>query len=203
MTVGPKHALERTASPPSVRASRGIREHTVRSAHAVAELGSLGRVTRMNASHTAMSAIILFMLAGCHFCRDIPREQKLADCSTNTVSFNLTWPTGELFSIVLGVPHSDTHALAFRGELVFRQSTGTVARVLVSSQDMTPCNWLDNEANDPRLAGYILTWGRTNDADRLDGLFVTGQSYDVGVHFATSPPPASTLWLHWIGQQGH
>src|SRR5688572_12328438 len=108
----------------------------------------------MKSLRISFSALVLVLLSGCHFCLDVPREQKLADCTTNALAFRLAWPTGELFSIVLGVPYSNTNALAFRGELVFRQSTGTVARVSVSSQDVTPCNWLDNEASDPRVAGY-------------------------------------------------
>jgi hypothetical protein len=133
----------------------------------------------------------------------VPREQKLTDCTTNALAFRVAWPTGELFQIVLGVPYPDTNALAFRGELIFRQGTGTVARVPVSSQDVTACNWLDNHASAPHVAGYILTWSRTNVAERLDHLFTKGQSYDVEIHFTEPPPPTSTLWLHWIGQIGH
>jgi hypothetical protein len=164
----------------------------------------LGRFTLMQKSYAKAFAALLLaaLLSGC-FCADTPREQKLADCTTNALAFRVAWPTGELFSIVLGVPYSDTNALAFRGELIFRQSTSTVARVQVGSHDVTPCNWLDNQATDPRVAGYILTWGRTNAAERLDNLFTKGQSYDVEVHFTEPPPPTSTLWLHWIGQIEH
>jgi hypothetical protein len=152
---------------------------------------------------TGFAALLLAaLLSGC-FCKDVPREQKLADCTTNALAFRVAWPTGELFSIVLGVPYPDTNALSFRGELVFRQTTGAVARVPISSQNVTPCNWLDNHPSSPNLAGYILTWSRTNAAQRLDGLFAKGQSYDVDVQFTEPPPRTSTLWLHWIGQLGH
>lgn len=152
---------------------------------------------------TAFTVLVLTGFSSGCFCTDTPRQQKLADCTTNSLAFSLTWPTGELFQIVLGVPYPDTNALTFHGELVFRQSTGTVARVPVSSEDITPCNWLDNQATDPRVGGYILTWGRTNDAQRLDGVFTKGQSYDANVHFTESPPLTSTLWLHWIGHARH
>ena len=95
-----------------------------------------------------------------------------------------------------------TNALSFRGELAFRQSTTTVLRVPVGSHAVTPCNWLDNHASAPHVAGYILTWSRTNAAERLDHLFMKGQIYNVEVQFAEPPPPTSTLWLHWIGQAG-
>ena len=152
---------------------------------------------------TIFAALLLAVLSSGCFCKDVPREQKLADCITNALAFRVVWPTGELFSIVLGVPYTDTNALAFRGELVFRQRTGTVARVPVGSHDVTPCNWLANHASAPHVAGYILTWSRTNATERLDHLFAKGQSYDVEVHFTEPPPATSTLWLHWIGQIGH
>src|SRR5690606_24172125 len=95
--------------------------------------------------HTkAFAAVALaLMLIGC-FHKATPREQKLADCTTNEFALRVTWPTGELFQVVLGVPYANTNELSFRGELVFRQATRTVARVPVGSHDVTPCNWLDN-----------------------------------------------------------
>jgi hypothetical protein len=163
-----------------------------------------GGCALMLVSYTTIFTTLLFAVlsSGC-FCKDVPREQKLTDCTTNVLAFRVTWPTGELFSIVLGVPYSDTNALAFRGELIFRQSTGTVARVRVGSDEITSCNWLDNQTTDPRVAGFILTWRRTNATDRLDNLFTKGQSYDVEVIFTRPPPSTSTFWLHWIGQIGH
>jgi hypothetical protein len=161
----------------------------------------LGRFEPMPSAYaTASAALLLAALSSGCFCKATPREQKLADCTTNALAFRLAWPTGELFQVVLGVPYTDTNALSFRGELVFRQSTGTVARVPVGSHDVTSCNWLDNHASAPHVAGYILTWSRTN---ALDSLFTKGQSYDVEVRFNEPPPPTSTLWLHWIEQIGH
>ena len=148
----------------------------------------------------AFAALVLAALSSGCFCKDTPREQKLADCTTNAFAFRLVWPTGELFQVVLGVPYADTNALSFGGELIFRQSTGMVARVPVGSHDVTPCNWFDNHAGAPHVAGYILTRSRTN---ALDTLFMKGQTYDVNVRFSELPPPTSTLWLHWIGQIGH
>jgi hypothetical protein len=152
---------------------------------------------------TGFGALLLAVISSGCFCKATTREEKLADCTTNALAFRVAWPTGELFQIVLGVPYADTNALAFRGELVFRQGTGTVARVPVGSHDVTPCNWLDNQSSDPHVAGYILTWGRTNVTERLGHLFTKGQIYDVQVRFSESPPKTSTLWLHWIGQTGH
>jgi hypothetical protein len=115
----------------------------------------------------------------------------------------VAWPTGELFQVVLGVPYADTNELSFRGELVFRHATGTVARVPVGSHEVMPCNWLDNHDDAPGVAGYILTWSRTNAAERLDSLFTSGQTYDVEVRFSEPPPLTSALWLHWIGHIEH
>jgi hypothetical protein len=149
---------------------------------------------------TICVALFLAVLSSGCFCKEVPREKKLADCTTNALTFRVTWPTGELFQIVLGVPYSATNGLTFRGELVFRQTTGIVARMPVSSEDVTPCNWLDNHAGAPHVAGYILTWSRTNDTKRLDHLFAKGQTYDVETRFSESPPQTSTLWLHWIAR---
>lgn len=100
--------------------------------------------SRMQISRiAAFAALVLTSISSGCFCKDTPREQKLADCTTNAFAFRLAWPTGQLFQVVLGVPYADTNALNFRGELVFRQSTGMVARVPVGSHDVTPCNWLD------------------------------------------------------------
>ena len=152
---------------------------------------------------TIFAALLLAILSiGC-LSKDRPQKQKLAVCTTNALAFSVDWPNGKLFQIVLGVPYTDTNVLTFRGELIFRQRGGTVANVRVTSQDVTACNWLDNQATSPHVAGYILTWCRTNTAERLDHLFTKGQSYDVEVHFTEPPPPTSTLWLHWIGQFEH
>lgn len=58
----------------------------------------------------ALAILFIWMFCiGC-FSPAIPREKKLADCTTNELGFRLVWPTGELFNIVLGVPYSEpTH----------------------------------------------------------------------------------------------
>ena len=151
---------------------------------------------------TGFATLLIAGLSSSCFCTATPRQQKLADCTTNSLAFRLIWPAGDLFQIVLGIPYQDTNALTFRGELVFRQSTTTIVRVPIGSYDVTPCNWLENHASAPHVAGYILTWSRTNASERLDHLFTKGQSYDVEVQFTEPPPPTSTLWLHWIGEVG-
>ena len=97
------------------------------------------------------------------------------------------------------MPHKDAQTLTFRGEPVFRQNAGIVTRVPIGSTDVTTCNWLDNRTGAAHLAGYILTWSRTNAAERLDRLFAEGQIYGLEAAFTKPPPLTSTLWLHWIG----
>jgi hypothetical protein len=82
------------------------------------------------------------------------------------------------YRFVLGMPQGKTGRLSFRGEVILSQSTGTVARAQIGSDAITPCNWLDG------LSGYILTWGRTNRADRLESFLTRGQTYDVEVRFS-------------------
>ena len=86
---------------------------------------------------------------------------------------------------------------ARRGEIVLRQSTGVVARLPISAQDITPCSWLNSAS--PGLSGYILTWSRTNHGERLSEIVRRKQTYDVHVAFVQPPPPRSSLW--WSSMQ--
>ena len=131
----------------------------------------------------------------------IPKREKLADCTSDTLSFPVTVRYHEPYSIVLGLPHSSTDQLSFRGEVQLRQSTKLVARIPISSDDITPCNWLDPKPGQG-LAGYILTWSRTNRGERLREILARGQTYDVQVTFSQSPPKDSSLWFTSIGKVG-
>jgi hypothetical protein len=113
-------------------------------------------------------------------CTDVPERQKLTDCTANALAFTMTCDHSPPYQFVLGVPPSHTGPFAFRGEVIIEQSTGTVARIQIGSEHMTPCNWL------PGLDGYILTWNRTNAGERLGELLRHGQSYNVRVAFTES-----------------
>ena len=129
----------------------------------------------------------------------LPKREKLADCTIQSLSFPISVRYHEPYHLLLGLPHSSPGLLAFRGEVQMRQSTGLVARVQISSDDLTQCNWLDG---DPGMTGYILTWSRTNRGERLSDVLVKGQSYDVQVSFSKTPPLGSSLWLSSIGKVG-
>jgi hypothetical protein len=129
----------------------------------------------------------------------IPKREKLADCTSESLSFPMTVRYHDPYQFVLGLPHSSTGQLSFRGEVEIRQSTQLVARIPISSDDITPCNWLDPK---PGLAGYILTWSRTNRGERLSEILSRGRSYDLQVAFSQSPPRDSSLWLSSIGRVG-
>ena len=134
-------------------------------------------------------SIILFVgalaLAGC----EVPQEQKVADCTTNSLDFSMTIQYSAPYQFVLGVPQSQTGQMSFHGEIVLKQTTGIVARIPISSQDITSCNWL------PSVDGYILTWSRTNHGDRISDILHPKQTYDVHVAFDEMPPTNSSLWL--------
>jgi hypothetical protein len=127
-------------------------------------------------------------------CMDVPKRQKLADCNTNALAFTMTCDHSPPYQFVLGLGPSHTGPVAFRGEVIIQQSTGTVARIQIGSDHITSCNWL------PGLHGYILTWNRTNAGERLGELLRRGQSYDVRVAFAEAPPTDSSLWLSSMGR---
>ena len=140
-------------------------------------------------------AVIAALLGGC-VCKDVPVEQRLADCTNSTLRLQMTVQEFPPYQFVLGMPPTATGEMTFRGEVIVSQSTGTVARVQISSEDFTPCNSLEG------LSGYILTWGRTNEAERLDSFLTRGQTYDLEVHFSELPPPESSLWLSSMGRVG-
>ena len=127
-------------------------------------------------------------------CTDVPKRQKLADCNTNALAFTMTCDHSPPYQFVLGLGPSHTGPLAFRGEVIIQQGTGTVARIQIGSEHITSCNWL------PGLDGYILTWNRTNAGERLGELLRRGQSYDVRVAFAEAPPTDSSLWFSSMGR---
>jgi hypothetical protein len=137
---------------------------------------------------------LALLLSACHVCLDQPVEQRLTDCTNSTLRFSMPVQEYPPYQFVLGLPETATAHLSFRGEIIVSQTTGTVARVQIRSEDITPCNWL------PGLSGYILTWGRTNDADKLESFLSRGQTYDVEVQFAEQPPIESSLWLSSMGR---
>jgi len=129
-----------------------------------------------------------------------PKREKLADCTSDRLSFPLkVRDRHSNYHLVLGLPRAATEPLSFRGEVQVSQSTGLVTRILISSDNTTPCNWLDSAG----LAGYILTWSsRTNRGERFDDFLVRGQSYHVQVAFSNSPPRGSSLWISSLGRLG-
>ena len=129
----------------------------------------------------------------------IPKCEKLADCTSESLSFPMTVRYHDPYQFVLGLPPASTRQLSFSGEMQVSQSTGLVARIPISSEDITPCNWLDRK---PGLAGYILTWSRSKRGDGLDDILVRGQSYNVQVVFSESPPRDSSIWISSIGLVG-
>ena len=131
----------------------------------------------------------------------IPKREKLADCTSDSFSFTMAVRYHEPYQFVLGLPHTSPQELSFRGEVQLRQSTGLVARISISSDDVAPCNWLAPKPGSG-LAGYILTWSRTNRGERLSEILTRGQSYEVQVRFSQPPPRDSSLWLSSIGRVG-
>jgi hypothetical protein len=67
----------------------------------------------------------------------IPKREKLADCTSATLSFPMTVRYHEPYALVLGLPHTSTGQMSFRGEVQLRQDTQIVTRIPISSDDMT------------------------------------------------------------------
>jgi hypothetical protein len=139
-------------------------------------------------------AVVAALFSGCE--KEAPVERRLADCTNSTLRFQMTVQESPPYHFVLGMPQAATGQLSFHGEVLVSQSSGTVARVTFGSDDITPCNWLHG------FSGYILNWGHTNDADRLESFLKRGQAYDVEVRFSEPPPPESSFWLSGMGRVG-
>ncbi len=133
------------------------------------------------------------VFVGC-FCSEVPKRQKLTACTTNNLQFSLICSNWPPYQIVLGTV--STNAVpTFRGTVIVQRGTYTLARIPISSSEVTPCNWLHLEG----LAGYILTSQPTNGTD-LDKILVRGQRYNLRVIFDDLPSAESSLWLSSIGK---
>lgn len=143
---------------------------------------------------TATGFAVAVLLIGC--CKHAPVEQRMVDCTNSTLRFQMTVQHHPPYQFVLGMPQTSTNQLSFRGEVIVRQSTGIVSRVPIGSESITPCNWL------PGHSGYILTWGRTNQGERLASFLSRGQTYDMEVRFSNPPPPVSSFWFTSMGRFG-
>jgi hypothetical protein len=129
-------------------------------------------------------------------CLDVPRQKKMADCTTNRLAFAISVEYRPPYALVLGLPKSNTNAVAFKGEVRIKERSGAVLRLPIGSDDMTACNWLDTHAG---LDGYILTW-RTNRSTPLSDFLHQGSTFQVEVTFTECPPETSSLWLSSMGQ---
>jgi hypothetical protein len=118
-------------------------------------------------SFSLLGIFMLVFLNGC-FCKHVPTAQKLANCTNDTIKFQLVATNLPPYQFVLGMPQNMTNQLNFSGDIIIKQSTGTVARISINSRDITSCNWLSG------MNGYILTWSRTNRSDRLEAFLIKG-----------------------------
>jgi hypothetical protein len=161
------------------------------------------RVIKVVLNYLAALALVgLLALWANHKIHSIPisKREKLADCTSNIISFSMAVRYDKPYQFVLGVPHTSTKMfLSFHGEAELRQGSSLRARIPISSDDITTCNWLEASAG---LSGYILTWSRTNRDERLNAILTRGQSYDVRFTFSQPPPQDTSLWLTSIGRAG-
>ena len=145
----------------------------------------------------AIVASIIWFLNGIR----VPFSQRklIAHCTTNDLRFFITVEHYAPYALVLGVPSGSKGVLSFGGQVTLTQATGTVARILIGSDRVIPCNWLDQQ---PNLTGYILTWPATNGVEHFSELLRRGQTYDVQVMFSNMPPDGSSLWFTSIQPLG-
>jgi len=159
------------------------------------------RLIRVIGSVAIVTALVGLLALLVHYMSSrvpIPQQEKLTDCTSNRLVFPMVVRYDDPHAFILGLPHPFGEALSFDGEITLRQGTGVVAQIPISSKSMTPCNWLLTGHN---LEGQILTWGHTNQEERLDDLLVRGQTYKVDIAFTEAPPTNSSLWLSSIASR--
>jgi hypothetical protein len=126
--------------------------------------------------------------------KDVPVAQKLADCTNAVLTCDFLPTNRPPYHFVLGLRRSTATELRFRGELVISRSNSVLVRIPISSTDIRPCNWLGG------MEGYVLTWSRTNEMDRLDALLLHRESYQLRAEFSELPPASSSLWFESMGK---
>jgi hypothetical protein len=135
------------------------------------------------------AAILLALFRVRWVVKEVPVAQKLADCTNAVLTCDFVPTNRPRYHFVLGLPRGRATELRFRGELIISQTNRVLVRIPISSGDIRPCNWL------PGMEGYVLTWTRTNEMDRLGALLLHSQSYQLRAEFLELPPTSSSLWF--------
>lgn len=102
---------------------------------------------------------------------EVPQNLKLADCSNSTTKIHLKIPKGRYYRIVLALPSGSTNI--FSGRINISDEISTITNLSIgSSQTEQQCNFLHAQSN-----------------------------YDLEITFDHSPPPSTSIELHWLQTQ--
>jgi hypothetical protein len=98
---------------------------------------------------------------------EIPRKLKLSDCTNSTTKIHLKTPKGNYYRLVLAIPSDSTNT--FTGHVyVFEREFSVTNFSIGSDKTAELCNYLRSQ-----------------------------KDYDLEIAFNQSPPPSTSIWLHW------
>jgi hypothetical protein len=135
--------------------------------------------------------VILFVV---NYVRSVEsvKHLKLMDCESEDSVFTKALPPGHDFNLLLGIPRATHLPQDFHIHVVATGSTEPICDFKIASDDLVVANWLYDR---PDLQGYILGFHRLG--NMIDGR----HTYTFAIHFSKTPPPGSSLWLHWLYNQ--
>lgn len=133
---------------------------------------------------------------------EIPKKIKLADCTNSPVKIYLKAPAGRKYFLVLDTPQIEVatngkliSSYTFSGRIRIAKDNKVIADMPIAS-DHALLTMLNN-ADSPY--GYELTgFSEDTNMPSLSGLVQARANYDLEINFNPTPPPSSSIWLHWL-----
>ena len=132
-------------------------------------------------------AILLVLFAG-RFTVPVPSTQRVGEFGPNDSSFNLRSEFHAPYHFVIGIPGTMDTPPAFHGVIEVRAPDGSIQSKPITSDSVTPCNWL----RAPSVSGFVLG-GAT--PQQFSILLHQGITYHVRLSFTELPPVGCTLWF--------
>jgi hypothetical protein len=128
----------------------------------------------------------------------IPHSLKLADCTNSTIECHLRLPKGRSYYLVLATPETGMvlkPLYSFSGDVHITTATTSLIHFPIGSEMTHQCNWLER-AGIPY--SFILTGPWNTNCPLLDRLLYATTNYNIRIVFKESPPPTTSIWLHWL-----
>lgn len=133
---------------------------------------------------------ILWLFYACASGVRIPRIMKLADCTNSEINIYLKIPEGRNYDLVLASASDSTNT--FLGHIHISSGASLIADFPISSELAEQCNWLGS------IPSLSLTGFRNTNCLSLSQFIHAQREYNIEIIFDRSPPPSTSVWLHWV-----